>query len=147
MKLNQSRLQHSLAVARKMESIVRKNADAFDCTPEEAFCLGFVHDLGYEFCDIGQSHEIIGGEILHDSGYIYWKEVFYHGNPNSSYSSIELDLLNFADMTTGPNGENMTFKDRLNDIRERYGQYSEQYINATLMVNRINNSPVQRMKF
>jgi hypothetical protein len=35
--------------------------------------------------------------------------------------ALTRDLLWFADMTTGPDGQCMTFQQRMADVRERYG--------------------------
>lgn len=100
--------------------------------------LGLIHDAAYEFVENQEEHEHKGGEILRSNGYRYWKEVYYHGNPDSEYDSAELRLLNRADMTTGPDGKDMTIDERLADIAERYGETSSQYINAKLLANKIN---------
>lgn len=65
-----------------------------------------------------------------ENGYRFWKEVYYHGSSDIEYSSYELDLLTCCDMTTGPNGEDFTIQQRLDDIKARYGYQSIQYTNA-----------------
>lgn len=130
MKFTDSRLNHSLNVARKMKEIVQNNPDLFTCKPEEIFYLGIVHDVAYEFVEDSVFHEQKGGELLKDLNFKYWKEVYYHGDPDSEYTSIELMLLNYADLATGPNGEHMTISERLSDIANRYGESSIQYIKA-----------------
>lgn len=130
MKLTDSRLKHSLNVARKMKQIVQDNPDFFNCKPEEVFYLGIVHDIAYEFVEDSLFHEHKGGELLQNLDFKYWREVFYHGDPDADYASPELVLLNYADLTTGPNGENMTISERLSDIAARYGESSIQYTKA-----------------
>jgi len=130
MELTIARLQHSLAVARKMRNLTAQNRQRFSCSPEDMFYLGMLHDLGYEFVENQNEHEIMGGQILREQGYRFWREIFYHGNPDAEYYSPELDLLNYCDMTTGPNGEDMTIEERIADIMHRYGEDSEQYLKA-----------------
>lgn len=138
MEFNEIRMLHSLAVAKKMKKEVEKSPQKFSASPEDIFYLGLIHDAAYEFVENQEEHEHKGGEILRSNGYRYWKEVYYHGNPDSEYDSAELRLLNRADMTTGPDGKDMTIDERLADIAERYGESSSQYINAKLLANKIN---------
>ena len=130
MKLTDSRLNHSLNVAHKMMEIVQNNPDLFACKPEEVFYLGIVHDIAYEFVEDPIFHEHKGGELLKELEFKYWREVYYHGDPDAEYTSLELMLLNYVDLITGPNGENLTISERLSDIANRYGDASIQYIKA-----------------
>lgn len=137
MGLTQDRLMHSFGVARVMQEIVRKYPRHFQCTPEEAFYLGLLHDVAYEFVDVVTNHEHVGGEWLHREGYKYWKEVFYHGDPDVDYNSNELWLLNYADMVVGPHGESMKIEERIDDIMNRYGKESIQYSKACRLAKKI----------
>ena len=139
MKLTDSRLDHSLNVARKMQDFVQKNPDSFNCKPEEMFYLGIVHDVAYEFVEDPVFHEHIGGEFLKAMDFKFWREVYFHGDPDAEYISTELMLLNLADMTTGTNGENMTLDERLQDIADRYGKSSIQYKKAKRLSEKIRN--------
>ncbi len=102
----------------------------YSIDPREAFTLGLLHDIGYEFCDKQSEHANKGGLLLKEQGYKYWKEVFYHGIPQNEYASNMLSLLNYADMVTGPDGTSMTVQERIDDIADRYGNDSEQVENA-----------------
>ena len=54
----------------------------------DCFIIGLNHDIGYEFCENGSNHNIIGGNILRKTGFKYWKEIYYHGIKTCEYSSI-----------------------------------------------------------
>ena len=82
--MDENRLKHSIAVARKMVEI-GKNYNLTDKQLKELFILGYNHDIGYEFGN-NENHRIIGGNILKKSNYKYWKEVFYHGEIDCEYS-------------------------------------------------------------
>lgn len=97
---------------------------------EDMFLLGIMHDLGYEFIESNASHAAIGGEIPKRSGYKYWKEVTLHGDETVKNMSDELFILNCADMSTGPNGENFTFDERLDEIASRFGKDANAYKNV-----------------
>ena len=119
-------MKHSLEVARKMKEIVTKHADKYECSPDDAFVLGLIHDVGYEIVSDQNEHANKGGLMLKAQGYIYWKEVYYHGFPQEEYMSSLLELLNYVDLITGPSGETMTVKQRIEDIAKRYGKGSIQ---------------------
>ncbi len=146
MKFTDSRLNHSMNVARRIKEIVQNNPDLFTCKPEEGFYLGIVHDIAYEFVEDPVLHEHKGGELLKELGFKYWREVYYHGDPDTDYTSPELMLLNYADLITGPNGENLTIPERLNDIANRYGESSIQYIKAKRLSEIVMHDFVPRIK-
>ena len=130
--MDEDRLNHSIAVARKMIEIGRKY-NLSDNELKELFVLGFNHDIGYEYGD-NLNHAHIGGEILKRNNYKYWKEVFYHGDINSEYTSLFLEILNKADMQIDKNGNDVGYDKRLEDIKKRYGKASKTYINAKMLV-------------
>ena len=140
MEITVDRMKHSLAVARKMKDIVMQNPKEYDCSPDDAFVLGMLHDIGYEFVAEQKEHANKGGLVLKEQGYRYWREVYYHGIPQEEYTSSLLELLNYADLTTGPSGESMTVQQRIDDIIIRYGRESEQVIDAIKLslINRLN---------
>ena len=133
---DKDRLNHSLAVANKMLEI-GKDFKLQESDLKELFILGYNHDIGYEFCSDNIEHNIMGGELLKSNGYKYWKEVYYHGNPNSEYQSLFLKILNMADMQIDKYGIDVGYEKRLEDIKNRYGQDSIQYINANNVVNSV----------
>lgn len=133
MEITIDRMKHSLAVATKMKDMVIDNPRRYPVDPEEAFILGILHDVGYEFSEDPKEHANKGGLILKEQGYKYWQEVFYHGIPQEQYDSSMLRLLNYVDMITGPTGEYMTVQKRIEDIVERYGKDSLQEREAILL--------------
>jgi len=130
------RIKHSLSVANKMVEI-GENLNLKESDLQDLFILGYNHDIGYDFCSDKKEHNIVGGEILKNNGYKYWKEVYYHGNPNSEYQSQFLKILNMADMQIDKYGNDVGYEKRLEDIKIRYGEDSIQYINANKVINSI----------
>ena len=65
--IDNDRLKHSLAVARKMFEIGKKY-NLKDDELQDLFLLGFNHDIGYEYED-NSNHGHIGGEILKRNNY------------------------------------------------------------------------------
>lgn len=132
--MDMDRLKHSYSVAKKMQEIGRKlNLDERDIY--ELFVLGLNHDIGYEYSENGKNHNKIGGEILKNSGFKNWKEVYYHGMLTNEYSSLFLDILNCADMQIDKYGNDIGFDKRLEDIKGRYGEDSVVFARCVEMVN------------
>ncbi len=127
--MDKERAVHSLAVANKMVEIGKKY-NLSDNEIEELFILGFNHDIGYKFSNNTFEHNIVGGCLLKNNGYKYWKEVYYHGDPNADYKSLYLTILSMADMQIDKYGNDVGYKKRLEDIKVRYGEYSREYKNA-----------------
>ena len=130
------RLKHSLSVSRKMVEIAKLNKlsdeEIINC-----FVIGYNHDIGYEFTKNGINHNKIGGEILKQTGFKYWREIYYHGIVDSEYTSTYLDILNQADMQIDKYGNDVGYDNRLEDIKSRYGEKSEVYINCKKIVSKI----------
>ena len=133
--MDDNRLKHCYAVAKKMVEI-KKKKDLSEEQLKELFVLGYLHDIGYQF-GTNENHNIIGGNILKDSNYKYWEEVYYHGISDSKYKSIYLNILNKADMMIDKYGNDVGFDKRLENIKSRYGEDSIQYINCAKIVNEL----------
>lgn len=131
---DKDRLKHSISVARKMVEIGKEYCLS-DEEIKELFVLGYIHDIGYEFFADNIEHNIIGGEILKNNGYKYWKEVYYHGNPDTDYNSLFLKILNMADMQIDKYGNDVGYEKRLEDIKSRYGENSKPYISSSRIIS------------
>ena len=83
--IDEDRLKHSLAVARKMVEIGKEHK-LNDEQLQELFTLGYNHDIGYEF-ENNENHRIIGGNILKSNNYKYWQNSS-KGNLNSGTRMI-----------------------------------------------------------
>ena len=133
--MDNDRLKHNYAVANKMIEL-GKEKSLSEIELQELFLLGYLHDIGYEF-GTNENHNSIGGNLLKESNYKNWQEVYYHGIPNSEYKSLYLDILNTADMMIDKYGNDVGFDKRLEDIKSRYGEDSIQYINCFKIVNEL----------
>ena len=124
--MNNDRLIHSYSVGKKMIEIGKKYNLSED-ELKELFVLGLNHDIGYEFTTNGMNHNKIGGELLKQSSFKYYKEVYYHGELTNEYNSLYLDILNMADMQVDKYGNDVGYDNRLKDIESRYGKDSDIY--------------------
>lgn len=137
MEITVNRLKHSLAVANKMKKIAQEHYEEYKVSPDDAFVLGMIHDIGYEFSEQQQEHANKGGLILKEQGYKYWKEVYYHGVSQREFDSPMLRILYYIDIITGPKGEYMTIQQRIEDIAKRYGKGSWQENEAIELAKQI----------
>ena len=144
--MDEDRVKHSYAVAKKMQEIGR-NLGLSQTSIRELFLLGVNHDIGYEFSKDGKNHGEIGGEALMRAGFRYWKEVYYHGKLTREYSSQYLDILNCADMQIDKYGNDVGFEKRLEDIRSRYGEESEVYLECVQLVKYLKNKVLVEKDF
>lgn len=102
----------------------------------DLYVLGFNHDIGYEYRN-NSNHAHIGGKILKRNNYKYWKEIYYHGDINSEYTSLFLEILNKADMQIDKYGDDVGYTKRLENIKNRYGENSVTYKNAGILVSKL----------
>lgn len=133
----QNRWQHILGVARKCKEFAAKFKPNDREFAEDMFVLGLLHDMGYEFVESNASHAAVGGEILKRNNYRYWSEVSLHGDETVDNMSDELFILNCADMSTGPNGEDFTFAERLKEIASRFGTDAVAYKKCVIEVEKL----------
>ncbi len=133
--MDNNRLNHSLAVAKKMVEIGKNYSLKYD-ELSDLYVLGFNHDIGYEYGN-NSNHAHIGGKILKRNNYKYWKEIYYHGDINSEYTSLFLNILNEADMQIDKYGNDVGYIKRLEDIKKRYGENSTTYKNAKILVSKL----------
>ena len=131
--IDEDRLKHSIAVARKMVEI-GQNYNLNNQQLQELFVLGYNHDIGYEYGN-NENHRVIGGNILKHNNYKYWKEIYYHGEIDCEYYSLYLDILNKADMQIDKYGNDVGYDKRLEDIKIRYGEDSDIYKKANILIN------------
>lgn len=132
--MDNDRLNHSIAVARKMVEI-GKDFGLKEDELKELFLLGYLHDIGYEYDNTGVNHNKIGSNMLKQSGYKYYKEVYYHGEVKDEYSSLYLKILNKADMQIDKYGNDVGYDKRIEDIKNRYGNDSDVYKKCEILVS------------
>ena len=135
--MDNDRLKHNYAVANKMIEL-GKEKSLSEIELQELFLLGYLHDIGYEF-GTNENHNSIGGNLLKESNYKYWQEVYYHGIPNSEYKSLYLDILNTADMMIDKYGNDVGYDKRLKDIESRYGNDNVIYKRCLELVDYLRN--------
>ena len=133
--MDEDRLKHAIAVARKMMQIA-KDMGLSENEINDCFIIGYNHDIGYEFAENIMEHNKIGGNILKECGFKYWKEIYYHGEMECNYKSLYLDILNQADMQIDKFGNDVGYDRRLEDIKNTYGENSIVYEKCLKLVHK-----------
>ncbi len=134
--MDEDRAKHSLAVAKKMVEIAKKyNMNETDI--KNCFIIGINHDIGYEFSLNKNEHNKIGGKVLKETGFKFWKEIYFHGEVDIEYESPYLKILNQADMQIDKFGNDVGYDKRLKDIKIRYGENSNTYSKCCKLVEKI----------
>lgn len=133
--MEKDRIIHSLSVANKMVEIGKKfNLSINDL--EALFIIGINHDIGYRFGN-SENYNKIGGNILKNNNFKYWKEIYYHGEINSEYESLYLDILNMSDMQIDKFGNDVGYNKRIEDISNRYGANSVVVKKCKIMIENL----------
>ena len=131
--ISDNRMKHILEVARECYKIAKNQGyDEEFC--ERMFMLGWVHDVGYEFTEDSTKHgeasellmKRIGVSNSNTSSAKALHCIRTHGRVTKT-TSPEWVILNTADLTVNSKGEHVSVLERLEDIKERYGEDSSQY--------------------
>lgn len=134
--ISENKLKHSLAVARYMQKYAVEHF-LDEKLGQELFVLGYLHDIGEEFTETKEEHNVVGGLLLKEQKYKYWKEVYYHGNPKAEYSSLALQILNLAELCINSDGSFIGIDTKLAMLREKFGETSVQYVNSLALANKV----------
>ncbi|WP_169816219.1 HD domain-containing protein [Nocardia miyunensis] len=136
--LTVSRRAHSLAVGRRVEKVASYLPTELRA---DAVTAAYLHDVGYGYPDLG-FHPIDGARLLRSRGYspVVCHMVAFHTAAQveaavrgldvqifDEFRSSEMDgidaaddFLWWADLSTGPKGEEFTLDERLTEILRRY---------------------------
>ena len=63
--------------------------------------------------------------------------MYYHGKINIEYDSLFLKILDQADMQIDKYGNDVGYEKRLLDIKNRYGEESDVYMECRELIRRI----------
>lgn len=133
--ISDERLFHMRGVGRRCQELAKELFDWSDMKCRQMFLMGFLHDVGYEFSVDQLDHAHVAGKMLDCVGYDYWEPIFFHGDTTLESMSSELLILNIADMQISKDGQRISVSERLKDIGVRYGEDSEQYTKACVLIS------------
>lgn len=120
-----TRYMHCYSVGKKMHDYAINKLKWSEEKSNEMFILGNLHDIGYEFDKDPERDGITLSELLDKDGYKYFNEIKFHAKLQEDYTSEEMDLLYFADLTVDGIGNWVTYDERINDLINRYGKDSK----------------------
>ena len=137
--ISENRLHHILGVARRAYAIAKERGHNEEFA-RKMFMAGWLHDVGYEFSEKQDQHPYESARLIrlavedgwHEPAHVLSsveKAVKEHGRYTEKVTE-EYVILNMADMLTDPKGNEVSVMQRLDDIKERYGEYSDQYLTA-----------------
>jgi len=149
--ISDNRLHHILGVARKAYQIV-KDRGHDEGFARKMFMIGWLHDIGYEFSERQEYHPFESGEMIKllfdapqrkihmstgwdmEPRYDYYtspsyKAIVEHGKYPSEKTE-EYVILNQADMLIDSDGKEVDVMTRLDGIKNRYREHSDQYLTA-----------------
>ena len=160
--ISEARLHHILGVARKAYKIAKDMGyDERFC--RRCFMLGWIHDVGYEFSENQSDHPDASTELLCTLGDAFGVIMEFPRSKDGKISSsapyneewvnavaaiknhglyienetAEWKILNMADMQVDSQGNEVSVSQRLDDIKTRYGEHSDQYLTACDICYRI----------
>ena len=134
--IDENRLHHILGVARKAYELAI-NMGYGEGYARKMFMLGWCHDVGYEFSEDPSEHAKVGAEMLRmlkDESAPYAVE---HHGLYAEHETPGWKILNMADMLIDSKGNEVSVSKRLDDIKERYGEHSNEYLTACDICYRI----------
>lgn len=123
------RRDHMNEVAELCYELAKNKYSLSEEDSQRAFFMGYIHDIGYRFCDNKNEHPEIGFRMMHSDKIA--KAILYHGKPNLTRNNVFLNILNEADLRVNSKGQRVTVKERLDDIANRYGVTSQTYVGVT----------------
>ena len=146
--ISEDRLHHILGVARKAYEIA-KDMGYDECFCRRCFMLGWLHDVGYEFSEKQSEHSYVSEELLRSLSSEpcnkEWANALSAIRKHGAYTeneTAEWKILNMADMQIDSQGNEVNVSQRLEDIRNRYGEHSNQYLTACDICYRIGLTPI-----
>ena len=128
--------EHSITVWKVMQQMALEKTWNQDYA-NDMFILWYLHDIGKQFGYMAD-HAERWWEILKRADYKYWQEVYYHGFADIEYSSLELDLLNTADLQVLLDWKHVPVQERLEEIWNNCGFDSAPYKNYETLAKRYN---------
>ena len=130
--ISENRLKHMLGVARKAYAIAKEEGyDNAFC--RKMFMAGYIHDVGYEFCKHQSDHlemsAILYAALSAEIDIPTFQAIREHGKYTEE-ETAEWRILTTADMLVSFDGKECTVSERLEDIKNRHGEHSDEYLTA-----------------
>lgn len=135
--ISDDRMKHIISVARQSYAIAKNKYKLNEEDCRKAFVIGFLHDIGYEFCDENTNHPETGFNLIKNTLGVEIPEILNHGNPDIE-QDLFLSILNESDLTVDSKGNIVSVEERLNDIKDRYSENAIEYLNPLNLAIKLN---------
>lgn len=128
--LKENRLRYIVGVARKCYSLALERGHDEDFA-KKMFMIGYLHDVGYEFTERNYGHPEESASLAKLIGCStdVVQTIEKHGKYGNT-NDEEYVILNTADMLIDKDGNEVDVYERLEDIKKRYGEWSDTYLTA-----------------
>ena len=140
--ISDDRIHHMLGVARLMS----QRAHLFGLDEQEMFALGLLHDIGYEYAREKSEHPAVGSEMMERVGFKYFEAIAGHGDAAYELEDKTLEdalaLLNWCDMSVGPDGQRVSMEKRIDDVERRFGRDNLIYDGTVELRDKLLKNPV-----
>ena len=130
-KFDNDKAKHCLNVARKCYEIAKEKYGQDEDFARKMWLIGYCHDIGYEFTDKENPHDhaLIANQMIVSAFNVSCSAILNHGK-RIPQNSLELKILNEADLLVDRKGNISSVESRLSDIAMRYSFESPEYTNA-----------------
>lgn len=124
-------------VAKKMRDLVKEYPNCCSLSPEKVYDVGYITEA-HKFVGAAkpQKHEL-GGCFVPIGRFKVWVRVVLPEKFGISMGGDELDLLNFAIITTDPDGKDISIYDFLSEVQKNYGIDSFEYRSSKALLFRL----------
>lgn len=124
--LDEDRVKHMLGTAKKAYEL-SKNLGYKEEFAEKMFVAAFLHDIGYAFSEEEHEKESVFLINLLDDAALFAIEK--HGK-YADDKTVEWKILNSADLQVSSDGRDVGVVKRLDEIKEKYGEKSDEYLTS-----------------
>ena len=147
------RLRHILTVARKVRETAQQLSAKYpemDLDVNVAYCAALLHDIGYlDALTVSGFHPIDGANYLRECGYPDLAEyILGHSNSPEQATLLQIEgvvmsphiiakLITYWDIRVRQGGALVSYAERLDDIKTRYGVESQVWKSHLLAHDRI----------
>lgn len=134
-----NKLKHTISVARECRELAKKLRLPKD-KQNAAFVMGLLHDIGYEDCGENISeHPEVGYNLIQD--YLANADeinnaIRNHGRKLDNIGVMDF-ILNFSDLTIDNMGNHVTIYERLETLKNKYGEENSHYKHAVSQAHAI----------
>lgn len=124
-------------VAKKMRALVKEYPNCCSLSPDKAYDVGYITEAHKFVGEVEPKKHELGGFFVPINRFKVWTQVVLPERFGISIGGDELDLLNFATITTDADGKDISIYDFLSEVQKSYGIDSFEYRSAKGLLFRL----------